>query len=884
MSHKKNTARSIPFSPDDSLLARAVRSQREGRLAEAEELCEQFLRASPNHAPALHLGGLLALGRGENDLAVRRLRASVCANKRDAATHVSLGTALALTGDRAGAKAAYEQALKQDRRCAEALNNLGLLCKESGDLAGARAYFAQAVEARPGYAEALNNLGTVLPAAGDPAGAADALRRALVLTPGWPLAHNNLGVALHATGDLAGAETAFAQAIRLAPDLAEARYNRSMVWLAQGDFARGWAEYRWGLQTEMRPTEPFDAPTWIGGGGLLAGRTLLVHAEQGAGDTFQFARYLPLVKERSGADRVLFVCHDGLGRVLGGLPNVDQVLEWRAFAGSHSAFDLQVPLLNLPSVFGTTVETVPSTNPYLHAEPDRVERWRTRLAPPSRGPAATSLIGIAWAGNPGHRNDHNRSCTLADFAPLARLANLQLVSLQKGEPARQADRATFNLVRLGDELDDWADTAAAIRALDLVITVDTGVAHLAGALGKPVWVLLPHAAEWRWLENRDTSPWYPTMRLFRQTRPGDWAGVLTRVATALGSTSARLDVLLVVHDQLNYVRACVASLLRHTTDFHLWIWDNASSEPTRRFLEETAARHANVALTRGDTNQGFIVPNNRLVTQGNAPYVVLLNSDTQVEAGWDDALIAFLAQHPDVGEVGYEGGLLGPDGVGVGAGRGADIDYVAGWCACFPRPVYETLGLFNEQLDFAYGKDSDFSLRLLEAGYKVHALSPSRVTHWGNGTIREVIKTRDTSTSFAANHRYLQSRWADYLARGRVLARAVETQIKAAEEKWAAGEQAEARALFADLAHQHPANARVLNNLGVALWQANEPQQALSTFLRALHADPNDQAAVLNCVDVLCAFGMQGDARLLCQEYLRRHPDNREVAEKANEL
>jgi GT2 family glycosyltransferase len=232
----------------------------------------------------------------------------------------------------------------------------------------------------------------------------------------------------------------------------------------------------------------------------------------------------------------------------------------------------------------------------------------------------------------------------------------------------------------------------------------------------------------------------------------------------------RLDVLVVVHNQLEYVKRCIASLQKHTPNFRLLVWDNASDDETRRYLQKLA-RRKDVVLVRSEENLGFIVPNNRLAAQSSAPYLVLLNSDTEVHAGWDRALIAHLEAHPDVAEVGYGGGLLGPDAVGCGSGTGDAIDYVGGWCACIPRWVYETFGLFDEEnLHFAYGEDSDFSLRLKEAGHKVHALSEPLVLHHGNKTILEVAGTRDTSATFRANHDYLRRRWAKYLREGRVLA------------------------------------------------------------------------------------------------------------------
>ncbi len=331
---------------------------------------------------------------------------------------------------------------------------------------------------------------------------------------------------------------------------------------------------------------------------------------------------------------------------------------------------------------------------------------------------------------------------------------------------------------------------------------------------------------------------------------------------------AQVDICIVVHNQLEYVRNCVQSVFQHTgTPFHLWLWDNGSDAPTQRYLEEVAAR-ANVTLLRADANGGFLVPNNRLAAHGRASFLILLNSDTEVRAGWEAALIDYLKAHPDTGEVGYGGGLLGPDAIGCGSSTGDAIDYVAGWCACLPRAVVEQHGLFDEgHLRFAYGEDSDLSLRLQEAGLKIYVLPDALVTHFGNATIREVQKTRDTSPTFAANHAHLCRRWADYLANGRVAVRNAMTQdtlnaqINEAERLFAAGDAPAARALLLTLAET--GLPRVHNNLGVLAWQDGAREDALRHFARAYESDPRDRTTVLNLADALASLGQEDDARAL---------------------
>jgi hypothetical protein len=278
---------------------------------------------------------------------------------------------------------------------------------------------------------------------------------------------------------------------------------------------------------DLARTPQFPTPPWDGS--PLDGRTILVHAEQGLGDTMQFLRYVPLVRRRGG--RVILVCQPPLMRLLSRVPGIERLVAW---GEPLPEYDVQVPLMSLPGLFGTTLETVPAEVPYLDAEPALVEAWRHRL-----GSYAGFQVGIVWQGNPRFRFDRLRSIPLAQFAPLARVPGVHLLSLQKG-PGRDQLAAlpgSFPVTDLGHQLDEttgaFLDTAAVMKNLDLVITSDTVAAHLAGALGVPVWVALHDVPDWRWLLDREDSPWYPTMRLFRQTRPGQWEEVFERIAAAL---------------------------------------------------------------------------------------------------------------------------------------------------------------------------------------------------------------------------------------------------------------------------------------------------------------------------------------------------------------
>jgi len=310
--------------------------------------------------------------------------------------------------------------------------------------------------------------------------------------------------------------------------LPDGHWNLALALLVQGHFPEGWEEYEWRWKTKglLSPRQLLPQPLWDGR--PLAGRAILLHAEQGLGDTIQFIRYLPLVAQRGG--RVIVECQPELQRLVQAMtPDIPVLARGQPLPD----FAFQCPLLSLPKALGTTLATIPATVPYLHADAQNVQMWRDRLA----GHGSALKVGLIWAGNPHHKNDRNRSVKLASLAPLAQVPGVQFYSLQKGAAAAQAKTPPpgMDLIDRTDDLQDFADTAAMIANLDLVIAVDTSVVHLAGALAKPVWTLLPYCPDWRWLLKRQDSPWYPTMRLFRQPEIGDWDSVIQQLAAALAN-------------------------------------------------------------------------------------------------------------------------------------------------------------------------------------------------------------------------------------------------------------------------------------------------------------------------------------------------------------
>jgi len=409
------------------------------------------------------------------------------------------------------------------------MSNLGAVLAERGRLEEASGWYSRAIAERRDFADAHNNLGATLVKL-DRAAEAEALhRRAIALKPAFADAHYNLGVALHDQGRFDEALQSYDEAARIKPDFVDARWNRAFLLLTKGRFAEGWSEHEWRWRRKQQPPRSFPEPLWKGE--AAAGRTILLHFEQGIGDTLQFMRYAPIVA--AGGARVLLQVQRPLARLVRG--SVGRGIEVLADGDVLPPFDLHSPLLSLPLACGTAdIDSVPAQVPYVTADAASVARWRERI-----GTHDGLKVGLVWAGNPQHKNDRNRSVAIELLAQLLDAPGVHWYSLQVGE--RSADLARLpsgNIVNLADGLTDFAETAAAISALDLVISVDTAAAHLAGALGKPVWLLVPFTPDWRWLLGRADSPWYPTARLFRQPARGDWERVVSDVRVALAKLCA----------------------------------------------------------------------------------------------------------------------------------------------------------------------------------------------------------------------------------------------------------------------------------------------------------------------------------------------------------
>ncbi len=557
---------SAPFNVGEAMRD-AVGAHREGRLRDAEKVYARVLKAAPAHFDALNLLGAIKAQQGHVGEAHRLFAAAVKANPAAPSALSNLGQALHAL------KRSSEALAALDKARALAPNDLGILYQHANvllsldrpgeALAEFEAVLAQMPQQHPPQlAEARINCGLAQAALGVPEEALAEFDAALALVPGHPAAQYNRGVALLKLGRYEEAVTAndaalaaeaghvnawlnrgkalaqlnrydeaiasYGQVLAIKKDHADAQFNQALALLTQGDYRRGFAAYEWRWRrTGMAAQKSRSKPLWLGEY-PLARKTVLVHAEQGLGDTIQFARYVPMLAA-SGAKVVLAVQPElqALMSRLEGAPTV--IARGEAAGQQNLAFDVHCPLGSLPLALKTEPGTVPAHIPYVTADGARLAKWSAEV-----GALPQPRIALAWSGNPNHDNDRNRSIALHRLAPLFENGPANFISIQRDLRDEDAQvLAATRIVPIGNELEDFADTAAVLALCDLVITVDTAAAHLAGAMGRPVFVLVPFAPDWRWTLSGDTTPWYPSARLFRQPKPDDWDSAIARVAAEL---------------------------------------------------------------------------------------------------------------------------------------------------------------------------------------------------------------------------------------------------------------------------------------------------------------------------------------------------------------
>jgi Tfp pilus assembly protein PilF len=511
----------------------AVLLHREGRTAEAQETYTEILRLQPEHAAALLFSAVIALDASEP------LRASVLAQRAidvepgNAAAHLCLGHALSRRGRAAEALASFDRALALVPDAPGVQLHRGNALKDLRRFERALEAYAAALAAEPAAPIALTNRGNVLAELGKRAEALASYDQAIAAAPDCLDAHVNRASLLGDLGSLAAARAAYDRAIAIDAASAVAHFGRAFLCLLSGDFELGWVDYEWRWRVEDSPTRRevrnFPEPRWQGGVSP-AGKTILLHREQGLGDAIQFARYVPLLAAQ-GASVILEV-HEPLRPLLAELTGCSRII---ARGDPLPNFDLWCPLLSLPLAFNTRVESIPLPEGYLRADAERVLAWQHRLGPKTR-----PRVGLVWSGGTTHPNDRNRSVALSALRPHLP-PQFEYVCLQ--DTIRAPDLESLHsgcgagepgtIREFCDDLVDFAETAALVECLDLVISVDTSVAHLGGALGKPTWILLPASPDWRWMRDREDSPWYRSVRLFRQSEPDAWTPVFERVEAAL---------------------------------------------------------------------------------------------------------------------------------------------------------------------------------------------------------------------------------------------------------------------------------------------------------------------------------------------------------------
>jgi tetratricopeptide (TPR) repeat protein len=510
--------------PIPEALQKAFQLHQRGLTAQAEEIYRSILRVDPRNFDAQHLLGLVCHQTGRRDEAEQLLRAAVAVRPDSAEAQYNLGTALADAGKHDHAVDSYRTAVTLQPGRPENHYNLADALSELGRSDEAIVAYCEAVRLRPNYTKALLNIAREYRNQERHAEAIDCYQQILRYEPGSTRALSRMGATLVNLGRYDEAIDYYRRSIRLDPKDAITRRSLGSLLLLLGQFDEGWAEYEYRWQCDDMKLPAIPIPYWDGR--PLGGRNIVIVGEQGLGDVLQFVRFAPILKEH-GAAAVAVKCSSPAVKLLAAAAGIDEAI---AVGTMRLHCDCFMPLMSIPRLLGTNLETIPANVPYLRVPADRATRWANEFAQ-----LDGLKVGIAWQGNPEHVRDRQRSVPLTQFAPLAAVPGVSLVSLQKGHGSEQLATApaAWQITDVGSRLTDLADAAAIVRQLDLVVTVDTALAHLAGGLGVPVWLALAALPDWRWLLHRDDSPWYPTARLFRQPTMGDWGRVFQRMGEEL---------------------------------------------------------------------------------------------------------------------------------------------------------------------------------------------------------------------------------------------------------------------------------------------------------------------------------------------------------------
>jgi len=784
------------------LLNQAVQCHQNGQLSKAEALYHEALQREPNHAGIHHCLGIIGNQTDRPVMALEHVGAALEVSPDVAQFHNTLGIVLEKAGREKDAVQAYKQAIELNPTFAEAYNNLAIVwqslddydkaieasrqaltwlpeqsgfhntlgysLQQNGQNEQALESFKTAVKYQPNHPEPLNHMGVIYTELEQYDQAISCLRQAIALATDYAEAHNHLGMAYTGAGQLGDAIAAFKQALALEPDFIQALYNLGNAQLAQGhcdqairtfhqclamdpDYAlahwnlshallldgqyeHGWTHYAWrrhpDLDIEIYPY-PLKGAAWDGQ--PFPNQRLLVHFEQGYGDSIQFARFLTQVKALGGT--VIMQVRESLARVFETIDGIDELVtvDKTGFV-DNIEYDLHASLFDLPRLFNTTLDTLTGTA-YITCPQDLAESWKPRIK------SNLFKVGLVWAGSPIHGNDKNRSCDLAQWPPLMDLPNIQWVSLQKGPGAEQLDQSSFSqkITDLNDTIHDFGDTCAAIEQLDLIITVDTSVLHLAGAMGKPTWALLPHAPDWRWLQNRTDSPWYRSVTLFRQKTPGHWEDVLQEVRSRLASltsaesisitepqTRTAMPVIIPAFKNKTQLDTCIEHLNHQTVPCDIFIRDNSED---------------NVFFTAA-VNEGI-----KHFLSTDSPYMLVLNQDMYLEPNAIEEMVTFMDAHPKCGmgaplqldsdrpdHVIWGGSLEAFPGGRHHIGpisryrKPRQVLWANGACMILRKEMIQDIGLLDKNLVFL-GSDSDYSFTARARGWELWCITAARGRH-----------------------------------------------------------------------------------------------------------------------------------------------------------
>ncbi len=784
------------------LLEQAIQCHQSGQLSQAESLYRKALQLEPTHAGIHHCLGIIGDQTNRPAMALEHVTTALKAAPDVAQFHNTLGIVLEKAGRDQDAVKAYEQAIEQNPAFAEAYNNLAIVwqslghydkaikastqaltllpeqsgfhntlgysLQQNGQAKLALESFKNALKYEPNHPEPLNHMGVIYTEMEEYSQAISCLKQAIALGTDYAEAHNHLGMAYSGAGRFAAAIAAFEKAVALEPGFDQALYNLGNAQLAQGhcdqaietyrhcvtrdpnnalahwnlshallldgQYEQGWPHYAWRRHPDVDIKTypyPLQGPAWDGS--PFPDKRLLVHFEQGYGDSIQFGRFLAQAKALGGT--VIMQVRDAMARVFQQIDGIDDLITVdKTGVAEHVEYDFHTSLLDLPGLFNLTLNTL-SHAPYIRCPKDLKASWQARIT------SDQFKVGVVWAGSPLHGNDKNRSCDLSLWAPLMDLPGIAWYSLQKGRAAEDLRQSPLRqkITDLDDSIADFGDTCAAIEQLDLIISVDTAVLHLAGAMGKPTWALLPHAPDWRWLRERSDSPWYKDVTLLRQRIPEHWDDVMEDITSRLASltslkpASAQTDkagtampVIIPAFKQKTQLATCIEHLKRQTVPCDIFVRDNSED---------------NVYFTAA-VNEGI-----RHFLGTDCPYMLVLNQDMYLEPNAVEEMVTFMDAHPTCGigaplQLNSEdpnlviwGGSLdafptGKHCIGTVSqfSEPSPVIWANGACMILRRDMVQDIGLLDKNLVFI-GSDSDYSFTARARGWDVWCIATARGRH-----------------------------------------------------------------------------------------------------------------------------------------------------------